>query len=136
MIPYSTSLKNQVFVVFTPKTLLRKDFAGFWSGCRRLRSFSRRHFGSSLAILTAGPVSKIGFVHASGGVRGFSCVRMVCREACGCIFRVLWLFRVAFVEIFDRTTAEKFCAWLTLSLWPVYLVMAHRVIRVKRDEKD
>ena len=57
-------------------------------------------FGSPLATLTGGPVNKIRFVNASGGVGAFSCFHMVSRDALGwylepfffvrsCIFSVL-----------------------------------------------
>ena len=40
-------------------------------------------FGSSLATLTGGPVGKIRFVNAFGGVGAFSCIRVASRGAFG-----------------------------------------------------
>ena len=92
-IPFSTSVKNQVFRVFASKTPLGRTFEAFWSGWRRLQRLSRRPLGGSLATLTGVPVSKIRFVRASGGVGAFSCFRMVSREAFGRYLHPLFVIR-------------------------------------------
>ena len=82
-IPFSTSVKNQVFKVFGSKTPLGRTFEAFWSGWRRIRSLSQRSFRGPLATLTGVPVSKICFFRDLGRVGAFSCFRMVSREAFG-----------------------------------------------------
>ena len=72
MIPYSTSLKNQVFLVSAPKLPPDSTLAVFRSGLRESPRVFWRAFGRLLATLTGLPVNKTRFVNALEGVGAFS----------------------------------------------------------------
>ena len=86
MIPYSTSLKNQVFLVSAPKLPPDSTLAVFRSGLRESPRVFWRAFGRLLATLTGALVNKIRFVNALEGVGAFSCSHMVSGDASGWYF--------------------------------------------------
>ena len=93
MIPYSTSLKNQIFQVSAPKLPPDSAVEVFRSGLRESPRVFLSSLGSLLATLTGAPVNKIPFVNALGGVGAFSCPQMVSRDASGRYFGPLLVVR-------------------------------------------
>ena len=80
-IPYSTSIKIQVFEVSTCKTPLGRLLEALWSTWERLRSLSWGPCGGPLANLTGVPASKIQFFVVLRGVPMISCLRRPSRDA-------------------------------------------------------
>ena len=82
-IPYSTSIKNQVFKISTCKTPLGRLLEAFWSLWERPLSLSWKPLGGPLANLTGGPVNKIQFFPVSRGVWACSALWMASGDAFG-----------------------------------------------------
>ena len=95
-IPYSTSIKIQVFKVSTCKTPLGRLLEAVWSTWERPRSLSWGPLGGPLPNLTGVRASKIQFFVVSRGVPMISCLRRPSRKAFGCYLEALFVVQSCF----------------------------------------